>query len=417
MGNRLLDKCLCCGSTDLSLVIDLGEQPPANSYSVSPPAQESRFPLGLNLCLSCWHSQLTFCVDRQLIFDEYSYVSGTSRTLDRFFVWFSNNLSQCYPGGSKVLELAANDGSLVKHLISSGFDVVGIDAAKNIVEQARSRGLPIFQGYWPDANSRLDGKFEVIICMNVVAHVENPVDFVAACASRLKEGGVLIIQPSQARMFGNAEFDTIYHEHISFFNISSMRKLAESAGLTLYGEFLVGVHGDSPVYLLGLPGNPPPISRILSAFSDGEFSIQESLEEYERKISLYDQKTYLTFQMRASAIMEDLLNKVHDFRAKGFLICFIGAAAKGFTVINACKLRPDHFLDEAPMKIGKYAPGVGIVIESLEAVRSFSRPTLFIILAWNFRNELMNKVRNFGAPKGSIFYTYFPHSQLDALEG
>ncbi len=417
MTHRFLTECLCCGSSDLRCVIDLGVQPPANSYTSSPQEELEPYPLGLNLCASCWHAQLTFCVDRRAIFDHYAYVSGTSGTLDRFFRWFSETLSEYYPKRARVLELAANDGSLLTHLKSRHFDVAGVDPARNIVELAKARGLPITCGYWPDVQDEVEGKFDVIICMNVVAHVDDPLNFVAACQGCLNPGGVLIIQPSQARMFENGEFDTIYHEHISFFNMRSMAKLAENAGLRLYGAALVAVHGDSPVYFLGLPDSPPPVEALIAAFSAGEFGIPEDLSAYEDKIGLYEAQTYVRFERKAQEILHDLVKTVEDFRAQGHKIAFVGAAAKAFTVINACGVRPDHLLDEAPMKIGKYAPGIGTLIEPLDTARSFTEPTLFVITAWNFRKELKAKLLAYGVPTGSAFYSYFPRAELTGAEG
>ncbi|MCA3421732.1 MAG: methyltransferase domain-containing protein [Roseomonas sp.] len=416
MTHRFLTACLCCASSDLACVIDLGVQPPANSYTSSPQEELARYPLGLNLCASCWHAQLTFCVDRRAIFDHYAYVSATSGTLDRFFRWFGERLSECYPGQSRVLELAANDGSLLTHLKSRHFEVAGVDPARNIVDLAKARGLPITCGYWPDVQDEVDGKFDVIICMNVVAHVDDPLSFVAACRGRLNPGGVLIIQPSQARMFENGEFDTIYHEHISFFNMRSMAKLAENAGLHLYGAALVAVHGDSPVYFLGLPDSPPPVERLIAAFSAGEFGIRENLPRYEEKIGLYEAHTYVRFERMAKEVLHDLVKTVADFRAQGHKIAFVGAAAKALTVINACGVRPDHFLDEAPMKIGKYAPGVGALVEHLDTANSFTEPTLFVITAWNFRKELKGKLLACGVPAGSAFYSYFPQAELTRAE-
>jgi SAM-dependent methyltransferase len=416
MSHRFLNECLCCGSSNLRRVIDLGEQPPANSYAEQEHIEIPRFPLGLNLCHSCWHSQLTFCVDRREIFDNYAYVSGTSVTLNSFFSWFGERLARCYPPKAKVLELAANDGSLVKQLMRNHFDVIGIDPAHNIVNLAQERSLPIQCGYWPDVAEEIEGKFDIIICMNVVAHVDNPRNFVAACAPRLNPGGVLIVQPSQARMFKNGEFDTIYHEHISFFNINSMRVLSESVGLRLYGEALVSVHGDSPAFFIGLPDSPPPMDQILASFGEGDFSIHESLSHYEAEANVYDLQTYVQFEEKAQQIIHDFVKTVEDYRSRSYDIVFVGAAAKALTVINACGLRPDHFLDEAPMKIGKFAPGVGSRIEGLNAVRELTRPTLFVLTAWNFRRELTKKIVDLGCPAGSVFFSYFPKTEVFLAE-
>ncbi len=411
MDNYYLTNCLCCGSANLKLVLDLGVQPPANSYTLTETERVEEYPLGLNLCESCWHAQLSFCVDRREIFDRYAYVSGTSGTLNRFFKWFAKSLASRLPAGARVLEIAANDGSLIKEMQAVGIDCVGVDPAHNIVEKARSEDLPIVCGYWPSASDQLPGQFDAIVCMNVVAHVDDPQAFIKACHAKLKPGGVLLIQPSQARMFGNYEFDTCYHEHISFFNTRSMSILAESVGLKLLSTALVKIHGDSPIYMLCHP-DAPADDALLGAFSNGDFSIAEDLFDYEAKIQLFDHATYDAFREHANSVVQGLVEEVARRREQGFEVVFVGAAAKAMTVVNAGGIRPDRFLDESPMKIGLHAPGIGTLIEGLEVCRLLSRPAFFVITAWNFRQELATKLRAIGVPEGSVIYSYFPSPEF-----
>jgi SAM-dependent methyltransferase len=411
MENYYLTNCLCCGSANLKLVLDLGVQPPANSYTLTEKERVEEYPLGLNLCESCWHAQLSFCVDRREIFDRYAYVSGTSGTLNRFFKWFAKSLASRLPAGARVLEIAANDGSLIKEMQAVGIDCVGVDPALNIVEKARSEGLPIFCGYWPSASDQLPGQFDAIVCMNVVAHVDDPKAFIKACHAKLKPGGVLLVQPSQARMFGNYEFDTCYHEHISFFNTRSMGILAESVDLKLLATALVKIHGDSPIYMLCHPDSPAD-DALLGAFSNGDFSIAEDLFGYEAKIQLFDLATYDAFRAHANSVVQGLVGEVARRREQGFEVIFVGAAAKAMTVVNAGGIRPDRFLDESPMKIGLHAPGIGTLIEGLEVCRLLTRPAFFVITAWNFRHELATKLRTIGVPEGSVIYSYFPSPEF-----
>lgn len=407
MNNHNLKACLCCGTENLRLALDLGMHPPANSYTRTALETVEEYPLGLNVCEQCWHAQLTFCVDRQEIFDRYAYVSGTSSTLKRFFKWFAASLAVRLTAGASVLELAANDGSLIKEMQAVGIECVGLDPARNIVEKAQSEGLPIVCGYWPAAADQVLGQFDAIVCMNVLAHVDNPRAFIAACRTKLKPGGVLLIQPSQARMFGNHEFDTCYHEHISFFNTRSMSVLAESVGLKLVETALVKIHGDSPIFMLCNPDAPAEAS-LLGAFSEGEFSIDEDLPTYETQIRLFDWDTYDAFCTHAKEVVGSLGEEVARRREQGFEVVFVGAAAKAMTVVNTGGIRPDRFLDENPLKIGLYAPGIRTLIEGLDACRQLTRPTFFVITAWNFRQELAAKLRALGVPQGSVFYSYFP---------
>jgi SAM-dependent methyltransferase len=411
MSGNFLKRCLCCGSDKLRLVLDLGTQPPANSYTNKPYEKINEYPLGLNLCECCWHAQLTYCVDRREIFDSYAYVSSTSITLNHFFKWFAASLAKQLPAGAQVLEIAANDGSLIKEMQAVGISCIGIDPARNIVDNAQAEGLPIVCGYWPSAANQLSGKYDAIICMNVVAHVDDPKSFIAVCREKLKPGGVLLIQPSQARMFGNHEFDTCYHEHISFFNTRSMGVLAEAVGLKLVDTVLVKIHGDSPIFMLCHP-DAPPVTNFLGAFREGDFAITESLSEYENQVKLFDWSTYTAFSKHAKTVLKSLKEEVARRREHDFEIVFVGAAAKAMTVVNASSIKPDRFLDENPLKIGLYAPKVGTLIEGLDACRKLRKPTFFVITAWNFRQELTAKLRAIGVPQGSVFYSYFPGLEI-----
>ncbi len=411
MANYALKHCLCCKSTSLRPVLDLGLQPPANSYTVSAQDQVPTYPLGLNVCEQCWHAQLTYCVDRRELFDRYAYVSGTSSTLNRFFAWFADSLVRVLKPGARVLELAANDGSLIKEMQRAGLNCQGVDPATNIVAEAQKAGLPIICGYWPQAGAQLDGLFDAMVCMNVVAHVDEPFEFLLECQRKLAPGGVILVQPSQARMFENGEFDTIYHEHISFFNTRSMQQLAARAGLKLVDAFMVKVHGDSPVYVLQ-HAEATQTPDVRGAFAQGEFAIAEGLSDYEDRVHLYDWATYDQFRVHALRTIEDVQRAVADHRAQGHEVVFVGAAAKAMTLINAAGIRPEHFLDENPLKIGLYAPGCGSLIEGLDACAALRKPTLFVLSAWNFRHELAAKIRARGVPEGSQCFAYFPKPEL-----
>ena len=407
MSNHRIEHCLCCGSNQLQSVLDLGVQPPANSYSKDADTVIKPHPLGLNVCLDCWHSQLSYCVDRREIFDQYADVSGTSRTLTQFFEWFANALVNALPSQARVLELAANDGSLIREMQKQGLECVGVDPALNIVETACAQGLPILCGYWPDATPNVEGLFDAIICMNVLAHVDDPLAFLKGCTTKLKPNGIILIQPSQARMFENGEFDTIYHEHISFFNTNSMEQLARRADLKLVGTALVKVHGDSPIYCLQ-HAELSDCSSAMNAFKQGTFAIDEDLRNYEQSIKLFEYTTYERFRNQALDVIKTVKTTVEEYRALNYDIVFVGAAAKAMTLLNAAEIKPDFFLDESPHKIGLYAPGCGNLIEPLTAAKKGKRPALFVLSAWNFRYELTEKLLAVGVPENSKFYAYFP---------
>jgi len=410
MGSYKITKCLCCNSENLDLILDLSKQPLANTYRHTHDSSIEKYPLALNVCLSCWHSQLSYCVDRKLIFDSYTYISGTSKTLNSYFRWFAEQLIKITPCGSRVLEIAANDGSLIAQMNALGIYAIGIDPAKNIVDTALEAGVNIVCGYWPQDSKKVQGKFDAIICMNILAHVGHPQEFLLECKNKLNADGIILVQPSQARIFGNYEFDTCYHEHISFFNTSSIKTLASRVGLRLLKTFLVSIHGDSPIYILIHEESKKEIPN--EAFVGEPFGILESLEDYEFRINLFQRSGYDAFSIQANRILNDLNTDIAEFKSKGFDIVFVGAAAKAMTVINAISFAPDYFVDEAPLKIGLYPAGIPTKIKSFEFLKKLERPALFVITAWNFKREISEKITKIGIPKGSVIYSYFPKKEL-----
>lgn len=463
--------CVCCGRADLRKYLDLGLQPLANdfrkrAYTVEECAQLS-YPLGLSFCQGCWHSQLTHCVDRAAMFSDYAYASATSRTLKRYFDWFAACLSaglatvgvEEHLGGIRsvspddqavfalkdhsdrhfrVLEVAANDGSLIRALRAQGIDAIGVDPAVNLVHQAQSEGLPIVLGTWPESASRvadfyqeaesagrirlknngLTGHrypgFDVIVCLNVLAHVCQPLDFLTVCRAHLNPGGVVIVQTSQARMLSRGEFDTCYHEHVSFFNSYSMHALAERAGLSIIKTLLVDIHGDSALWFLGAKG--APCLDVSSAFSVGDFFIDEDLRGFEVSIGVSESNTYESFAEKTQVLIERLRNIVYDYKRRGHEIVFVGAAAKAITMLHATGVVPDRLVDEAPLKIDTFPPALDVRVEALASLQTLRRPALFVISAWNFLDELKRKICAVGVPSQSVFYSYFPSERLVGVE-
>lgn len=407
-----INKCLCCNSENLIEVLDLGEQPPANSYRNNSNEILEKYPLGLNVCNDCWHLQLTFNVDRKSIFDEYHYASGTSKTLLNYFSWFAERLSMIIDEKSHVLEIAANDGSLIKELIKNGISCEGVDPAENIVKSAKSNNLPLIQGYWPEVKTELNKKYDVIVAMNVLAHVDEPLEFLIGCKEVLNKSGFILVQPSQGRMIENTEFDTCYHEHLSFFNTNSLSKLADRAGLKLYGGFFVRIHGDSPIYIIGNSDSPPNTQYIKEAFAQDDFYIDEDLYEYEKRNNYFNINAYREFSLKSEKIVNDLKDVIFDYSSQGYQIVYVGAAAKAMTILNLIDFNPDYFLDEAQLKIGKLPPKINTHIQNFDIVKKFTRKTLFIISAWNFSSEIVSKIKGLNNNSDFVYFQYFPKSKF-----
>ncbi|HYT46388.1 MAG TPA: methyltransferase domain-containing protein, partial [Methylomirabilota bacterium] len=267
MGNyEKLDRCLICNGKKLVPYLDLGRQPPANAYHKEQ-QKLKRYPLGIQLCETCFHSQLTHKVDNHIMFDDYLYVMDTSETLRSYFQGFADMVLKNWKGRKppRVLEIACNNGYLLTLLKDRGCVVNGVEPAMNLIEICESRGLnekndsEVYGGYWSikmaqDLLTWEHTKYDIIIAINVLPHVPNPVDFMEACKLMLDpttKGSGIYIQTSQCDMFKNGEFDAIYHEHHSYFTVSSFGTLAYASGLEIKSARKVPIHSMSFLFNLG----------------------------------------------------------------------------------------------------------------------------------------------------------------------
>ena len=250
--------CPVCGSRDLQLVVDLGDQPYANDFSanVTQALHSPRFPLKLVRCRVCNHYHLSHVASRSNLFEHYLYRSGTSVTLKQHFDWLAHKVQQ--ESGQKVgsiLELACNDGTQLDSFKALGWKTYGVDPAKNIAALAAAKKHTIRVGFWPLSFPELPtgDALTAITAQNVFAHVPHPVEFLKACAAVMGRKSKLYIQTSQCNMQQLGQFDTMYHEHISFFTGHSFYKAAALAGLHIERFETVPIHGESCLVTMQLP--------------------------------------------------------------------------------------------------------------------------------------------------------------------
>lgn len=392
-----LKECLCCGSEELQLVLDLHEQPMANSFKNGPDDDEQTFPLRLNVCTKCTHLQLSHAVNPDLLFKNYLYVSGTSKTLRDYFDWFAGYTMQFFSEKPKtVLDIACNDGSQLNSYKTLGLSTYGIDPAENL-HVLSNANHEVVCDYFTDKyvyhykNKNLD----IITAQNVFAHNSYPLDFLKQCREIMHDDSVLFIQTSQADMVKNNEFDTIYHEHLSFFNANSMHALAERAGLYLADITKAPIHGNSYVFVFkNKPCNPDLVNQVL---------------KLEREAGLQDLETYVEYSKKCQQVVEDLKNTIAQYRAGGYVIAGYGAAAKGMTLINFGSLYLDFIIDDNPLKQGLFCPGSGIPVVGIEMLDNVDDlKVAFIPLAWNFFTEIQSNIKKKRDRDGDVFIKYFP---------
>jgi hypothetical protein len=265
----------------------------------------------------------------------------------------------------------------------------------------------VVTGFFPEVKPV--GLFDVIIGMNVAAHTPNPGVFLRGVRESLAPGGVAIIQTSQAMMIANGEFDTVYHEHYSFFTVASMTRLAEASGLRVEQMRLVSVHGISLMFFLRrAEDSSPPF-----AFAGGPpFAVdwpEPTPASLSKSLSgAAATGAYASFADGAKTAMQRAADCVGAHQASGRRVALVGVAAKALTFIRAAGIEPDMYIDEAPLKVGLTVPGTGRVIEPMYRAAGLAGNTTFLIGAWNFADELMRKIKALNAGASPKFLIYFP---------
>jgi 2-polyprenyl-3-methyl-5-hydroxy-6-metoxy-1,4-benzoquinol methylase len=379
--------CLCCNNDELELSLDLNSQPLANSYLKNFNDEEDTFPLGINFCPKCSHIQLTHAVDPDRLFRDYLYVSGTTKTLREYFDWFVSFCGK-YTTGKKILDIACNDGTQLNSFKKNGYETYGIDPAENLYELSSKNHKVVCDYLTEDSIKKLNTKFDIITAQNVFAHNTYPQDFLRICKNNLSDKGVIFIQTSQADMVKNNQFDTIYHEHISFFSVKSFCTLAKEVGLNVIDVQRTSVHGTSFVFVL---------SNSKDDRSDELISLEDNL----------DSKKMKEYSDNCRKIASETYEKVFELKSKGYKVIGYGAAAKGNTFINFSKFDLDYIVDDNPLKHNLYSPGSKIKILSSDILSEEKEKICVVPLAWNFFNEIKEKVDS-RVTTECIFLKYFP---------
>jgi 2-polyprenyl-3-methyl-5-hydroxy-6-metoxy-1,4-benzoquinol methylase len=394
---KVLNQCVACGQSSLELVIDLGNQTLANEYRVDENAIEE-FPLQLFRCVKCTHSQISIAVNPDRLFRDYSYLSSTSTTLSKYFEDFRDLIIHDHGITGNILDIGSNDGSFLQKFNDLSWNCIGVDPAINLIPIAHAKGtitLPTF--FDRKTSSLLSDSFEVITAMNVFAHTANPLEILNGIENCLSENGIAYIQTSQANMFSRGQFDTIYHEHISFFNVRSFKALLDRSNLRLLDVRIVPIHGDSYLW-------------VISKKQAQHMSVDR--ESVELKLGLYGSDLYVNFALEAHKKVLEVQKIITEYRSKQFKIVSYGAAAKGNTFINFAKLKMDFIVDDTKNKIGKLAPAGGCKVEDPRIISEIKESCLILIPAWNFAKEISEKVKNLRNNSNDKILIYFPEIEF-----
>jgi len=395
-----LNNCLCCLSHSLDTVIDMKDQPLSNDF-ISSGQSNQLYPLKMNVCRQCFHCQLSHAVSPSVLFRNYKYVSGTSNTSLQFFkknAEFLDNYKENKKGA--ILDIACNDGSQLDAFKELGWQTYGVDPAKNLFPISCKKGHTVICDFWSESAAQKLPLMDIIIAQNVFAHTQFVDEFLKNCSTIMSKSTSLFIQTSQKDMIINREFDTVYHEHISFFNTNSMNTLVSRNNMVLNRVIENPIHGNSYIFEI----------KLLK--DDSIYNVDKFLM-MERKTNLYNIISYRNFTPdinKSVSYIKDIINeKRHTHRIIGF-----GASAKGQVLLSYADITLDYIIDENPLKIGLMSPRLRIPIVDLDHFKNDSNnKLLIIILAWNFAPEIKEKINKVKGDKAIIFIEkYFPNVVL-----
>jgi hypothetical protein len=391
--------CRSCGAPLSRSVVDLGTQPLANSYLTAAQLDEPEpsFPLHVYVCDACWLAQLGIAVPPETIFSDYAYFSSFSTSwLEHARRYADQIVPRLGLGrGDLIVEVASNDGYLLRNFAERGFRVLGIEPAENVAEAAVALGIPtetVFLGRETAARIVEEhGRASLLVGNNVLAHVPDLDDFVSGLKLLLAPEGTLTMEfPHLLRLVDEVQFDTIYHEHFSYFSLLAARDVFRRRGLAVVDVEELPTHGGSlRVYVRHgeAPGEPAPGVA--------------ALVERERAAGLDGPDTYARFGARVNGVCRSLVSFLEEARAEGRAVVGYGAPAKGNTLLNACEITPEliaYTVDLSPHKQGHFLPGSRLPIHAPGRILE-TRPDFVLILPWNLSEEIsgqMSAVRDWG---------------------
>ena len=388
-------KCRHCGDALQHVVLDLGCAPPSNAYLTADQrrSSETYFPLKIQVCENCWLVQTEdYTTAEDLFTPEYSYFSSTSTSwLDHANVYCERMILELdLTQNSLVLEIACNDGYLLKNFVAKEIPCLGIEPAKRTAEVAIKSGIPILQEFFGEHLGRRladEGKLsDLIVGNNVYAHVPDINDFTAGLKQALKPRGVITLEfPHLMELLAGSQFDTVYHEHFSYLSLHVVDRIFFYHGLRIWNVEKLPTHGGS-LRVFGCHNNDP---------RDTAPSVNDLMEQ-ELAAGLCQKQTYDRLQPKAEKIKHSLLSFLIDQKILGKTVVGYGAAAKGNTLLNYAGVKVDLLsvvFDAAEAKQGKWMPGSQIPIQPPQLLYGMA-PDYVLIFPWNIASEIKEQLSN-----------------------
>ncbi|HEV3046273.1 MAG TPA: class I SAM-dependent methyltransferase [Solirubrobacteraceae bacterium] len=384
--------CRFCGAALEHPFVDLGSSPLANSYIPSEREGEMEpfYPLRALVCGNCFLVQLEEFETPERIFSDYAYFSSYSASWVEHARRYAERMVESLELGpeSQVVEIASNDGYLLQHFHERGIPVLGVEPAANVAEAAIAKGIPTlvrFFGRRTASSIAARGRADLLLGNNVLAHVPDLGDFVAGMKELLAPGGTITMEfPHLMRLMEDNQWDTIYHEHFSYFSFLTASRVFAAYGLRLFDVEELPTHGGS--------------LRVYGAHADDRGKPESAraleLREREREAGYERIATYTGYGARVEADKRRILQFLIALKNERRRVVGYGAPAKGNTLLNYCGVRRDfldYTVDLSPHKQGRLLPGSHIPIRAPDAIRE-DRPDVVVILPWNLKDEIMEQL-------------------------
>jgi len=385
--------CRFCNESLKHVFLDLGKSPLANSFLKKEMLNKSEqfFPLCVYVCDKCFLVQLPEYENPENIFGNYAYFSSYSDTWLKHAENYVNQMLNrfSFDKNNLVIEIASNDGYLLQYFKKKGIPILGIEPAANIVKIAEQKGIPTIVKFFgvKTANDLIkEGiQADLIIGNNVLAHVPNLKDFVRGMKILLNANGIITLEfPHLLKLIQQYQFDTIYHEHFSYFSLLTVQKIFSALGLTIFDVEELPTHGGSlRIYVKHSDFNDHPMTERVSM-----------LITKEHQFGLENISTYTNFPIKVKEVKKKLREFFILAKNKGKKIVGYGAAAKGNTLLNYCEIGIDlidYVVDRNPYKQGLFLPGTHIPIKDPKEVQK-TKPDYLVIMPWNLKDEIMKQM-------------------------
>lgn len=405
-------KCRHCAAHIQHSLLDLGFAPPSNAYrsGADLASPELTFPLRVLVCEQCWLVQTEdYSRAEELFTEDYAYFSSASASWLAHARKYTETVTARFGLGasSQVIEVASNDGYLLRNFVAAGIPCLGIEPTTSTAQAAEALGIPVRREFFGEqlaAQLVAEGlAADLIAGNNVYAHVPDINDFTRGLRTALKPNGVVTLEfPHVMRLLESAQFDTVYHEHYSYLSLFTVSRVFESAGLRVWDVEELTTHGGS--------------LRIYGCHSASDHATTPAVAALlgeETRRGMQSLTAYAGLQARADNIKNDVLRFLLDAKARGASVAGYGAAAKGNTLLNYAGVRPDllpYVVDAAAAKQGKYLPGSHIPILAPSEIIA-RKPDYVFILPWNLKNEVRELLSSLAA-QGTRFVTAVPKLEI-----